>query len=67
MGLLYEMLIYKGTENKITSNDDKYNALTTNKDKYGKGIIFYLNNNEKLVGILTWNLFKRMPIARKVI
>lgn len=35
-------------------------------DEYGKGIIFYLRN-DIVVGILLWNVFNRMPIARRII
>ncbi|XP_047234218.1 apoptosis-inducing factor 1, mitochondrial [Girardinichthys multiradiatus] len=36
------------------------------KDKYGKGVIFYLRD-KVVVGIILWNVFNRMPIARKII
>uniref|UniRef100_A0AAY4EA10 Apoptosis-inducing factor 1, mitochondrial n=1 Tax=Denticeps clupeoides TaxID=299321 RepID=A0AAY4EA10_9TELE len=36
------------------------------KDDYGKGVIFYLRDNV-VVGIILWNVFNRMPIARKII
>lgn len=32
---------------------------------YGKGVIFYLRGKQ-IVGIVLWNVFNRMPIARKV-
>ncbi|MGH0188310.1 UNVERIFIED_CONTAM: hypothetical protein FKN15_028739 [Acipenser sinensis] len=35
-------------------------------DDYGKGVIFYLRDNV-VVGIILWNVFNRMPIARKII
>ncbi|XP_067131296.1 apoptosis-inducing factor 1, mitochondrial [Centruroides vittatus] len=35
-------------------------------DDYGKGVVFYLRDNI-VVGIILWNVFNRMPIARKVI
>ncbi|XP_078268400.1 apoptosis-inducing factor 1, mitochondrial isoform X3 [Rhinoraja longicauda] len=35
-------------------------------EDYGKGVIFYLRD-KVVVGILLWNIFNRMPIARKVI
>ena len=34
-------------------------------EEYGKGVIFYLRDNI-VVGIVLWNVFNRMPIARKV-
>lgn len=35
-------------------------------DEYGKGVIFYLRD-KVVVGIILWNVFNRMPIARKII
>uniref|UniRef100_A0A8D3B7W4 Apoptosis-inducing factor 1, mitochondrial n=1 Tax=Scophthalmus maximus TaxID=52904 RepID=A0A8D3B7W4_SCOMX len=36
------------------------------RDNYGKGVIFYLRD-KVVVGIILWNVFNRMPIARKII
>ena len=37
-------------------------------DPYRRGIIFYLNpDDKKVVGILLWNLFNRLSIARRII
>uniref|UniRef100_A0A667YCS1 Apoptosis-inducing factor 1, mitochondrial n=1 Tax=Myripristis murdjan TaxID=586833 RepID=A0A667YCS1_9TELE len=36
------------------------------KEDYGKGVIFYLRD-KVVVGIILWNVFNRMPIARKII
>ncbi|CAH1777486.1 unnamed protein product [Owenia fusiformis] len=35
-------------------------------DDYGKGIIFYMKD-KVIVGIVMWNVFNKMPIARKLI
>uniref|UniRef100_A0A8C2SZ49 Apoptosis-inducing factor 1, mitochondrial n=1 Tax=Coturnix japonica TaxID=93934 RepID=A0A8C2SZ49_COTJA len=35
-------------------------------EDYGKGVIFYLRD-KVVVGIVLWNIFNRMPIARKII
>ena len=35
-------------------------------EDYGKGVVFYLREN-KIVGVLLWNMFHRTPIARRVI
>lgn len=35
-------------------------------DEYDKGVIFYLKDG-KVVGILLWNIFNRINVARKVI
>lgn len=34
-------------------------------DDYGKGVIFYLKD-DIVVGIVLWNIFNRMSIARRV-
>ena len=34
-------------------------------DNFGKGVIFYLRENV-VVGVLLWNVFNKMPLARKV-
>ncbi|XP_077097341.1 apoptosis-inducing factor 1, mitochondrial isoform X2 [Siphateles boraxobius] len=36
------------------------------KEDYGKGVIFYLRD-KVVVGIVLWNVFNRMPVARKII
>lgn len=36
-------------------------------DDYDKGVIFYLRNDGVVVGILLWNVFNRMAVARKII
>ncbi|KAF7664193.1 hypothetical protein LDENG_00185270 [Lucifuga dentata] len=41
-------------------------AVEQQKDSYGKGVIFYLRD-KVVVGIILWNVFNRMPIARKII
>lgn len=35
-------------------------------DNYGKGVVFYLRDNI-IVGIVLWNVFTKMAIARKII
>ena len=37
----------------------------TEGEQYGKGVVFYLRDKQ-VVGLLLWNVFNRMPIARKV-
>ncbi|XP_062261575.1 apoptosis-inducing factor 1, mitochondrial isoform X5 [Platichthys flesus] len=41
-------------------------ALEQQRDNYGKGVIFYLRD-KVVVGIILWNVFNRMPVARKII
>lgn len=35
-------------------------------ENYGKGVLFYMQG-EKIVGILLWNVFNRMSVARKIL
>lgn len=37
----------------------------SDNEDFGKGVIFYLRNSE-VVGMVLWNVFGKMPIARKV-
>ncbi|KAI0240965.1 Apoptosis-inducing factor 1, mitochondrial [Lamellibrachia satsuma] len=41
-------------------------AATSTKDNYGKGVIFYMHD-KKVVGLVLWNVFNKMGIARKVL
>ncbi len=36
-------------------------------DEFGKGVILYLREDNTVVGVLLWNVFKRIPMARQVI
>uniref|UniRef100_A0A914XKL1 Apoptosis-inducing factor 1, mitochondrial n=1 Tax=Plectus sambesii TaxID=2011161 RepID=A0A914XKL1_9BILA len=35
-------------------------------EDYGKGVVFYLKGKQ-IVGIVLWNVFNRMPVARKIL
>ncbi len=35
-------------------------------EEFGKGVVFYLRDNV-VVGVLLWNVFNRMPVARKIL
>jgi apoptosis-inducing factor 1 len=37
-----------------------------NAENFGKGVIFYMKG-EQIVGILLWNVFNRISIARKIL
>ena len=41
------------------------NLQAQDSEEFGKGVVFYRRNNA-IVGILLWNTFNKMPIARKV-
>ncbi|XP_014287790.1 apoptosis-inducing factor 1, mitochondrial [Halyomorpha halys] len=36
-------------------------------EEFNKGIVFYLNQKETIVGILTWNIYNRAPMLRKIL
>lgn len=38
---------------------------TENSEEFGKGVVFYMKQ-KRVVGIVLWNIFERMNIARKV-
>jgi len=58
------------TETEATSGDLKANSPLPHPpvegEQYGKGVVFYLRE-KKIVGVLLWNVFNKMPIARKII
>jgi len=47
------------------ADGEKIEAVET-KD-YGKGVVFYLNKVDRVVGVVSWNLFGKMKRARKLI
>lgn len=50
------------SESKHQTNETK----STGQNDYNKGVVFYVKEN-KVVGIVLWNVFNRIPIARKII
>ncbi|EEC07470.1 apoptosis inducing factor, putative [Ixodes scapularis] len=36
-------------------------------DDFSKGVVFYLREDGVVVGIVLWNVFNRMAVARKII
>ncbi|KAM7397747.1 hypothetical protein PAMA_005869 [Pampus argenteus] len=49
-----------------TASSTPIPTMVQHKDDYGKGVIFYLRD-KVVVGIILWNVFNRMPVARKII
>jgi len=39
---------------------------SVDQDDFGKGVIFYMKD-KSVVGIVLWNIFNRMPLARKIL
>lgn len=52
---------------KPSSSDVSYAAPSKplSEEEFGKGVVFYLRN-DVVVGIVLWNVFNKMPIARQV-
>lgn len=50
----------------LTTVDATKSPTAANPDAYDKGVVLYLRG-ERIVGILLWNVFNRINIARKVI
>lgn len=49
-----------------TVTQDSTTKTEGNEESFGKGIVFY-TREKKVVGILLWNIFGQMPIARKIV
>jgi len=54
--------------NKNETNEElvSKNNESISENDYNKGVVFYLKN-DVIVGIVLWNLFNRMSIARQVL
>ncbi|CAM4854142.1 unnamed protein product [Rotaria socialis] len=52
--------------NVLKEKTSETRPTTDNKNTYNKGVVFYLKDN-KVVGVVLWNIFNRIPIARKII
>lgn len=50
---------------KSSEESSEANAKSAKHDDFGKGVIFYLRD-DVVVGIVLWNIFNRMSIARRV-
>ncbi len=62
-----ETLRKSETESTTTPNVSGSSSNVDEKaEDYGKGVIFYLKN-DVVVGVLLWNVFNKISIARKVI
>ena len=58
-----EEVAKEGETEKATAETVK---TTTDPDEFDKGVVLYLRG-DRIVGILLWNVFNRINIARKVI
>ncbi|NXK68294.1 AIFM1 factor, partial [Sylvietta virens] len=55
----------EASEVQISQSSSPAPQVPKQGEDYGKGVIFYLRD-KVVVGIVLWNIFNRMPIARKV-
>ncbi|NXH84820.1 AIFM1 factor, partial [Edolisoma coerulescens] len=55
----------EASEVQISQSSSPTPQVPQQGEDYGKGVIFYLRD-KVVVGIVLWNIFNRMPIARKV-
>lgn len=51
---------------KVQDVEKRADKKDVSSEEYGKGVIFYLKD-DCVVGILLWNVFNRMSIARQVL
>jgi len=52
-------------EKKEISEENVKLEQSTKYEDFGKGVVFYLRD-DVVVGIVLWNIFNRMSIARRV-
>ena len=38
-----------------------------NSDEYDRGVVFYQDKNEVVIGVLLWNVFNHISTARRVV
>lgn len=59
------MVLFQGAESSPVPTEPPAPAATELSEEFGKGVVFYMNG-KRVVGVVLWNVFNRMPIARKV-
>lgn len=66
------VFVKKSPENAAPASETEQTTATkpadssVDKDDFSKGVVFYLRD-EKIVGIVLWNLFNRINTARAVL
>lgn len=56
----------KSTENPPKTDNTSEPKTASDVDNYNKGVVFYMQD-EKVVGIVLWNVFNRINVARSII
>ncbi|KAL1441717.1 hypothetical protein MTO96_008434 [Rhipicephalus appendiculatus] len=51
----------------VSAKRDDLPRSPDNGEDYDKGVVFYLRDDGVVVGIVLWNIFNRMSVARKII
>jgi hypothetical protein len=67
--LTHSNAFHQGNEKVLMKDDsaDHYDGMPHRKSEYyGKGVVFY-TKERTIVGILLFNLFNRLPLARQII
>lgn len=59
------MVLSQGAESFPVPTEPPAPAPTESSEEFGKGVVFYMKG-KRVVGVVLWNVFNRMPIARKV-
>ena len=54
------------TPEKVASQEVQISPPATQEEQFGKGVVFYMKE-KKVVGVLLWNVFGQMPVARRII
>ncbi|KAL9971677.1 hypothetical protein ACROYT_G017875 [Oculina patagonica] len=56
----------EGSEPSPVPTEPPAPVSTETSEEFGKGVVFYMKG-KRVVGVVLWNVFNRMPIARKII
>lgn len=56
----------EGVESSPVPTEPPVSIPAKSSEEFGKGVVFYMKE-KRVVGVLLWNVFNRMPIARKIV
>lgn len=63
--LIVLLVLIQGSESSPVPTEPPAPVSTETSEEFGKGVVFYMKG-KLVVGVVLWNVFNRMPIARKV-
>lgn len=52
---------------EVVQESSKDAEQTKEEPQFGKGVVLYLDQDRRIVGVLMWNIFNRSNIARRLI